>query len=613
MCGIALQFAPGRKATALSLERLRHRGPDGRGEWSSPDGACWMGHTRLAILDLTENGAQPMTEAAGRYVLVFNGEIYNHRELRGALSERAIAWRGESDTETLLEGYRAWGANVVSRLKGMFAFAVYDRESNALFVARDRFGMKPLYYTWREGVLTLASEVRVLLAEMEPKISRAGVSAYLTQGSCPESSLLWPSVQLLPAAHCLTLSADGRLETKSYWVPSPRKSVSRIPTTERVRELIEYSVEDHLQSDVPVGVFLSGGVDSSILTALAAQKLSRPLLTFSVGFAQKDFDETSVAAEVARRYRTDHHRIELDERKTAELVCEAVQRMDIPSVDAINTYIVADAVAKQGVKVAITGLGGDELFGGYPIFNEMRRLKWLASVPRSIRRLLGMAGSMGRRLAELPSLDVRSIVEWRRRFMTQQESALAGLPALGYPAHAGWPSLCDEFAEISWSEISGYMRGMLLRDSDQMSMACSLELRVPFLDHELVEYVLQLPASEKRRYPGTKGLLVAACKDLLPESVYRRPKLGFGLPMQQWMCGPLSAFVQSGIEHLRARDLVKAPFLDQCVQDFASGAAHWTRLWSVVVLGHYLNTIKTAAQAESFGTQARTLHVAHIG
>ncbi len=588
MCGIALQFSPGGKAKSFALEMLRHRGPDACGEWRSADGACWLGHTRLSILDPSPNGAQPMVDPDTGSALIFNGEIYNHRILRARLPHMKGRWRGESDTETILAGYRRWGRALPSRLKGMFAFALYDAEAKLMLIARDRFGIKPVYYVWQDGSLSVASEVRALLALTSMSYTPDSVSAYLSNGACPEENLLWSRIRCVPPGHLLELHSDGMLVLEQYWGGSLAPVKSNKAPAAHVRELLEYSVEDHLQADVPVASFLSGGIDSSVITALAAQKLSHPLLTFSVGFRQKGFDETAIAAEVARRYRTEHHRIELGEEETVALVREAVSKLDLPSVDAINTYIVASVVARHGIKVALGGLGGDELFGGYPVFRDIAKFRFLARLPWALRPLLGLAGSWGKRFAEMPSEDLTGIIRWRRRFFTGAETEAAGLAATSIQTTALPAGLPDDFAVVSWAELRGYMRDMLLRDADQMSMAVSLELRVPFLDHDLVEYLLRLPAREKRVRPGIKGLLVDACRDLLPSSVYRRPKMGFGLPMDDWLRGPLETFAAEGVDQVHRRGILKPEFLTRLQRGFECGAIHWTRLWSVAVLGHYL-------------------------
>lgn len=585
MCGIAVHFNSAGRATPLDLNLIHHRGPDSRGEWTSPDGRCWLGNTRLAIVDLSPTGSQPMTDPATGNVVAVNGEIYNHRALREQLGPN-VNWRGTSDTETLLQGYARWGRGVVDHLKGMFAFAIYDAARGELFLARDRLGIKPLYYTTDAEGFRAASEVKVLVGHSEAITARA-ISAYLQWGACPEGELLYGNVQALAAGHAMTIDPQGEIKTWRYW---PAQKAFASPTENvvpRVRELIDQAVEEHLLSDVPVASFLSGGIDSSIVTALAAQKLANKLQTYSVGFDLAEFDETAIADEIAQRYGTDHHRIQLSEEAVIHSVTEAVGQLDLPSVDAINTYIVSRAVAQRGVKVALSGLGGDELFGGYPSFRDVPRLQLVATLPRFLRRIVGLAGNLGDRLADLPATGgAGALALWRRRFLTDDMIRRAGLPVVSEPFESP-VALPDEFAQISWAELTGYMRRMLLRDADQMSMAVSLEMRVPFLDHELVEYVLGLPAAMKKRYPGVKGLLVEACRDLLPPSVYERPKAGFVLPMRHWMLGPLASFVEEGVRETVARKLLPQSFVDEMTGAFRRERVHWTRLWSLVVLGHF--------------------------
>jgi asparagine synthase (glutamine-hydrolysing) len=585
MCGIAVHFNSLGRATPLDLRLIHHRGPDCSGEWTSPDGRCWLGNTRLAIVDLSPTGAQPMTDPATGNVIVVNGEIYNHRALREQLGPD-VPWRGTSDTETLLHAYARWHHGLLNRIKGMFAFAIYDVAREELFVARDRLGVKPLYWTRDADSIRLASEVKVFGSEART-ITAESISGYLQWGACPERRLLFPDVEVLPPGHAMTISADGQMRTWRYWPAKKTFASGAVDAAQTVRQLLEKAVEEHLLADVPVASFLSGGIDSSIVTALAAQKLEKKLQTYSVGFDSAEFDESPIALEVAQRYGTDHHRIQLSEEEVIQSVTEAVAHLDLPSVDAINTYIVSRAVAQHGVKVALSGLGGDELFGGYASFRDVPRLKLLARTPRTFRRALGAVGNLAARLADLPNTtDAGELARWRRRFFTDEMIAEAGLPNRALPFECP-VELPDDFARISWAELTGYMRRMLLRDADQMSMAVSLEMRVPFLDHELVEYVLGLPAAEKKRCAGVKGLLIEACRDLLPASVYDRPKRGFVLPMRAWMLGPLASFVAEGLRESVARELLSPAFVRQLQAAFAADKLHWTRLWSIVVLGHF--------------------------
>lgn len=585
MCGIAVHFNPNGPAQPLDLQLLRHRGPDSCGEWSSRDGKCWLGNTRLAILDLSQSGSQPMTDPATGNVIVVNGEIYNHLALREQLGQ-AVTWNGTSDTETLLKSYARWGHEVVAHLKGMFAFAIYDAKTGELFLARDRFGMKPVYYLLDSHGFRAASEVRGLPAADLGRVTDRSLSGYLQWGACPEENLLYSELRLLPAGHAMVFGRNGQIKMWRYWPPRP--FASALENAPRgVRTLIEKSVEEHLLADVPVAAFLSGGIDSSIITAIAAQKLEKKLQTFSVGFELAEFDETVIAQEIAIRYQTEHHRIQLTRQETLSLVTEAVEKLDLPSVDAINTYIVSRAVAAHKVKVALTGLGGDELFGGYPSFRDVNRLGLVARSPRWLQSFVGKAMGFGDRLADLPSsAGAGDLTMWRRRFFTDRLISRAGLPICPSSFECD-VALPDDFARISWAELTGYMRQMLLRDADQMSMAVSLELRIPFLDHELVEYVLGLPESVKKRYPGPKGLLVEACRDLLPRAVYQRPKAGFVLPMRTWMLGPLAAFVEEGLHEAIARRFLPETWVNEIRTGFERDRLHWTRLWSLVVLGHF--------------------------
>lgn len=586
MCGIAAHFNRGGRATALDLELIHHRGPDSSGEWRSPSGAFWLGNTRLAIVDLSPCGAQPMSDPATGNVLVINGEIYNHRALREQLGSD-VPWRGTSDTETVLHAYARWGHGMLDRMKGMFAFAIYDHARQELFVARDRLGIKPLYYTSDDEGIRFASEVKMLAGIGESAARPRTISGYLQWGACPERNLLYPEIRVLPAGHAMTIPLEGERKTWRYW-PAQKALVSSTDNVVgTVRRLLERAVEEHLLADVPVASFLSGGIDSSVITALAAQKMSQPLQTFSVGFDIAEFDESPIAEEVARRYGTDHHLIRLSEEEVIESVTEAIDKLDLPSVDAVNTYIVSRAVRRKGVKVALSGLGGDELFGGYSTFSDVPSLQLLARVPRKLRVAMGRLPKLDDRLADLPSSGkAGDLAWWRRRFASDTMVRSAGLPSattsFECPVH-----LPDDYAITSWAELTGYMRRMLLRDSDQMSMAVSLELRVPFLDHQLVEYVLGLPAAEKKRGRIPKGLLVEACRDLIPPSVYDRPKRGFALPMPIWMRGPLARFVEDGLREATSRDFLPERFVRSAYDSFRAGRLHWSRLWSIVVLGQF--------------------------
>jgi asparagine synthase (glutamine-hydrolysing) len=592
MCGIAGAFSFRNDAQRLDLDLIQHRGPDSRGEWISPDRRVWLGMTRLAILDLSPTGNQPMIDPINGNVIVHNGEVYNHLDLRVELERLGARFAGTSDTETLLAAYRLWGGAMLARLKGMFAFAIYDNADNSIFLARDRFGIKPLYYFSGQNEFIFGSEVRGIVQRKRLRPTRESVVAYLQWGSCPHSSLLFPELNEFPVGSHMRVRHDGAGTPVSFWPPArfenTHKSLDRPALVRRTRELLEKSVREHILSDVPVACFLSGGVDSSVITALAARELRHELHTFSVGFDEATYDESGYARRIAEEYQTDHTEIRLSAEEVIETTKEAVLSMDLPSIDGINSYIVAKQVARRGFKVALAGVGGDELFGGYPQFRFLSRLKYLAQLPHSLFAL-PLRLKKGRHLFSdvPPRPDAGLFAHWWRRLWNAallREFGFSPREIQSEPA----PALPDDFARISWSELSHYMRDVLLRDSDQMSMAVSLEVRVPFLDHELVEFVLGLPASEKQRPHLAKSLLIESMRDLLPPEIYQRRKMGFELPMPVWIKGPLNDFALSGLRHAVERGIISEQHTQALYGAFASGELHWTKLWAVVVLGWYL-------------------------
>ena len=602
MCGIAGVFSFQDEAQPLDLRHLSHRGPDSSGAWWSEDRRCWLGHTRLAILDLSPTGAQPMTDPATGNVIVFNGEIYNHLTLRRELEALGAVFAGSSDTETLLAAYRLWGEAMLPRLKGMFALAIYDQASVSLFLARDRLGIKPFYYWRGKGTFVFASEIRGIVRSGGLQTTRESITAYLQWGCCPHSALLYPEVFELPVGSHLRVSSGPEAQPVTYWPPARFSNTApaggRPALVRRTRELLEAAVHEHILSDVPVACFLSGGIDSSVITALAARELHRELHTFSVGFEDAAYDESQYARLIAKRYQTDHTEIRLSSDEVIETVKEAVMKMDLPSMDGVNSYIVAKEVAKKGFKVALAGVGGDELFGGYPQFRTVSRLKYLALAPQLLLDL-ALRLKKGRHfLTDVPRrMDAGLFDQWTRRAWHAALLQSAGLSPRAIPEEPR-PELHDDFARISWSELSHYLRDMLLRDSDQMSMAVSLEVRVPFLDHELVEFALGLPAVVKEKPGFVKSLLIDATADLLPPAIYRRRKMGFELPMAHWIQGPLKDFALMGVQHASASGLFAEQYARHVYSSFAAGKLHWTKLWAFVVLGWYLQRNDVVSVAE---------------
>lgn len=593
MCGIAGVLSFQNDARPFDLDLIRHRGPDSRGDWFSPDRRAWLGMTRLAILDLSPTGDQPMTDPINGNVLVHNGEIYNHLSLRPELERLGARFVGTSDTETILTAYRYWREEMLPRLKGMFAFAIYDQADASIFLARDRFGIKPLYYFSGENEFVFASEARPIAQREKLAPTRESIVAYLQWGACPHSSLLFPELREVPVGSSLRIAREGARAPVGFWPPARFASTDaardRPALVRQMRELLEKSVQEHILSDVPVASFLSGGIDSSAITALAARELQSELHTFSVGFDEASHDESVFARRIATQYKTDHTEIRLSAAEVIETTKEAVMSMDLPSIDAINSYIVAKEVARRGYKVALAGVGGDELFGGYAPFRFLSRLKPLALVPRFLFAL-PLSIQKGRHLfSEVPSRpDAGLFDQWWRRLWNAALLREFGFPLRPIPEEPV-PALLDDFARISWSELSHYMRDILLRDSDQMSMAVSLEVRVPFLDHELVEFVLSLTGREKERNGIAKSLLIDSVRDLIPSEIYERKKMGFELPMSVWMRGPLRQFTSDGLQHVAAHDVLSAPHVHALHERFERGKLTWQKLWALVVLGWYLH------------------------
>lgn len=608
MCGLAGMIG-GRGAEAVvnrMADALDHRGPDDDGmtilETVRGTRAGAFGHRRLAVLDLTTAGSQPMTSSDGRWTIVYNGEIYNFREIRDQLRRGGARFRSESDTEVLLEGWARHGPAFLERLRGMFALALWDRETGRAFLARDSFGIKPLYHAETEEGVLFASEVRALLASgrVARTLSRKGVASYLSTGSAAEPWTIIEGIRALPAGTCMEVSVGAdRVEATepTDWTRSPLVPVvedrvhDRHEAALRIRSTLLDSIAHHLVSDVPVGLFLSGGIDSSAVVALAAEVSDRPPATFTIVFAEDEYSEAEPARALARRYGNRHHEISLEGGDLLQMLPDAFRSMDQPSTDGFNTYAVSRAVRARGIKVALSGLGGDELFAGYPSFRRARRLASIQWLPGVVRRLgEAMAGSGVRREKMRAFLadryPARAAYRGSRmlfgreqvRRLTGEDTELVGLSA---------PEDLSLLGRISWYELSGYMRDTLLRDSDVFSMAHGLELRVPFVDREMVRVAMSIDDELKLEARRPKPMLVEAVEDLLPREVWDRPKQGFVLPFERWMRGALRAEIERtfvsgesvrvGIEPGEARE-VWGGYLG------GRGGMNWARPWALYTL-----------------------------
>jgi asparagine synthase (glutamine-hydrolysing) len=641
MCGIAggvfwnrsTDAAGAESAVAAMVRTLEHRGPDGRGvrclQTVGPAEAnrpfAVLGHTRLAIIDLSAAGAQPMGGENGSPCITYNGETYNFTEIRTQLAAAGASFSSGTDTEVILRGYDAWGIDVLQHLRGMFALALWDGRRHRLLIARDRLGIKPLYYFRGNGLFLFASEVRALLATglVPRRLDATALWQYLGYQSIPAPRTLVDGVRLLPPGHWMTIGEDGREYSAAYWrmldAASEPLDVSRDEALARVRHSLRDAVAAHLVSDVPVGAFLSGGIDSSAVVGLMREAGFTPR-TFSIGFNEDAFDESRHSASVARLHQTEHTHVALAGTDLLDQLPEALQAMDQPTGDAVNTYVVSKAVRARGIKVALSGLGGDELFGGYPSFARLTRIADIARIwgrtPASLRtltgtavRALGGASVQASKAAAAIESDgsLSSMFPLTRQLLSVEQRTALIHPAileravetvdpydhLLADAYAAVPG-AGVFAQISFAEARTYMHDVLLRDTDQMSMAHALEVRVPLLDHRLVDLVTALPDSVKQTDGVPKRLLVESVGTLLPASIVHRPKQGFTLPFDPWMRGPLREFCAERLgEHgLTGRGLMNPDVVGRLWESFLRGGkdVSWSRLWALVVLDAWLES-----------------------
>ena len=559
MCGIAgiVIREPDKEFLAKKMRQmqiiLRHRGPDDAGAYLSPDGCAGLAHTRLSILDLSPAGHQPMASPDGRFHITFNGEIYNFRELRTELEADGEFFQTQTDTEVLLRMYQRYGPDCLREMAGMFALGIWDEREKSCFLARGPMGVKPLYYTASSQRLAFASELRGLLGAglTSSRLSRTAVQGFLMFGTVQEPETLIEDVQQLPAGSWLRWQ-DGRVRARKYFEIQFSRDVPKEmnPVVDTRAALIE-SVRRHFVSDVPVGVFLSGGIDSTALVALARTIGVEKLHTFSISFDSPELNEGHVAAQTARHFGTEHHDWRLGSTEGKELLADFVNCLDQPSIDGFNTYCVSKWAHDCGAKVVLSGLGGDEFFGGYPSFQRVPYLsklgRWL-TLFGSTKKMAGGAVQkfsslprnrrVGAFLSGQPSLGA---AYWTSRgIFTPNESQQllnryfpdnlgASDPSLMHFTVPAQPTPEDM---VSYLEISRYMRNQLLRDSDVMSMAWALELRVPFVDVRLAETLVKIPAAI--RLQAGKKLLLDAVPEI-PDWVAQRQKQGFTFPFEEWM------------------------------------------------------------------------------
>jgi asparagine synthase (glutamine-hydrolysing) len=598
MCSISGVFNAGSDVVQRMNDAQRHRGPDDQGIVQCGD--VVLGNTRLAIIDISAAGHQPMHDPLTGNWITYNGETYNFKDLR---NELAGPWSSNTDTEVVLRAYREFGVDAFSKLRGMFALAVWDNQNQTLVLARDPLGIKPLYYYATQDEFVFASELRALLASglIPRKRSAASIDSYLANGSVEAPLTIIDGVKQLLPGHVLHVRVnDAReiaLTDAEFATPRPQSvERNREDAVARLRHELEESVRLHLVSDVPLGVFLSGGMDSSALVALMSRMGIRPK-TFSVVFDEAKFTEAPFSRAVAERFNTDHSEIRLSEERLLEILPEAIASLDQPTMDGINTFVVSSAVKSKGITVALSGLGGDELFAGYPSFRRALRFAEMSPLSKRVLRAasglgqVALNGSVQRhKFWQLANSGGRAEDVYRISRQLFSADAVTRITGRNGGKHTrnGNRDDADIVNAISRLELSGYMTNTLLRDTDAMSMAHSLEVRVPFVDTKVVDYVLSLPGEWKApSRVGPKPLLADTVGDLLPREFLNRPKMGFTLPFEKWLQGSLRGEVGSVLEmtgrglDVQAIREVWRRFLER------PRAVGWSRPWSLYVLARW--------------------------
>jgi asparagine synthase (glutamine-hydrolysing) len=591
-------------------DAIAHRGPDAEGVFV--EGNIGLGHRRLSIIDTSAAGNQPFYSSDKNIVVVFNGEIYNYIELKEEL-QSDYHFLTSTDTEVIIAAYLKWGEKCVERFIGMFGLALLDKRSNTLFIYRDRLGVKPIYFAQNSGGIIFSSEIRAIIRSglITAKIDGNSLIEYLKFQSVQAPKTILQGVEMLMPG-CFLRVTEKAIETIQYWSLSDSKydlkNATRNEVKLEVRRLLEDSVALRMRADVPFGAFLSGGIDSSIVVGLMSKFATKPVNTFSITFHETEYNEEEYSSLIADLYKTDHHNIKLSANDFLKLVPEALNAMDHPSGDGPNTYVVSKVTREAGVKMAMSGLGGDEVFAGYDVFKRVYALqqkKWIAATPRALRALAASAlntvkpSIASQKIGELlksESIDVASTYALTRQlWMDKSIAKLCPNTSIGksqvYQIASSFEASPSKILSyVSKCEMKTYMLNVLLRDADQMSMASALEIRVPFLDHRLVDYVLAV--TDDIKFPHSpKQLLVESCADVIPDSIVNRPKMGFTFPWAHWMKNELKPFCEEGLESLkRIESLDHMEVMAQWNQ-FLSGSklVSWSRMWPLVVLGHWVN------------------------
>jgi asparagine synthase (glutamine-hydrolysing) len=615
MCGISGYFAftnninpEHAAATWRATSLLAHRGPDDCGLFQ--DSRVILGHRRLSILDLSAEGHQPMCNEDSTVWVVFNGEIYNFLELRQSLMAAGHHFRSRCDTEVLIHGYEEWGIEkLLGKLRGMFAFALYDAGKSQLILARDRFGIKPLYYVagHDDQWVAFASETKALVGSglASPELDRRALAGFLLLGSIPEPWTIRKHIRCLPPGHFMVLSRGCELHARRYWdfaeATAEERERQRRGAGPSIAETLQEAVASHLISDAPLGVFLSGGMDSAAISALASRAHAGPLKTVTITFREDGFNEAAQARAASQAFGTEHHELRVTSRDFISQLPSFLAAMDQPTNDGVNTYFVSRAAREAGLKVVLSGLGGDEVFWGYRHYSWLEgRAPWLRmllSLPRPLRRTALAASSLygsatgqekWKRLGCIGDRPTAGSLYLSARgfFPTLQVAQLLGvsptaLHQVAEEALAAGPLDRMDGESFNYLEMKRYLHDQLLRDADVFSMAHAIETRIPFLDHELACRVACLPAADKCPNGINKPALLHALPHPVLAAAAGRKKMGFTFPIGRWLAENLEPMR----EIAQRSDALDRRETATLFREFGAGRLHWSRAWAMVVLG----------------------------
>jgi len=577
MCGILGKSASdsiNEESFKSDLLKMTHRGPDDFGSYFSEKVA--FGQTRLSIIDLSKSGHQPMVSKCDNYVIIYNGEIYNFKEIKEDLLKKGYDFFSNSDTEVILNGFIEYKEEIVKKLNGMFVFSIYNKRKKEIFLARDRSGIKPLYFFKNKTELVYSSEIKVL-KKYTKNINRDAKILFLLLGYVPEPYTIYEKISMFPAG-CYGYYIDNKLKITKYtgyeFEPKIVKPYEKIVTD--VSSLFDSAIKRHLISDAPIGIFLSGGLDSSVITAASA-KYKKNIQTISLVFKDKELNEERYQDLVVRKYNTKHTKYLIDEELFLNTIDDFLDSMEQPTIDGLNTFFVSKAAKENGLSTVLSGIGGDEIFYGYPSFKEGGTLKFLSNIPYCIMKVFEYSSKYKKlellkaekELAYyLPKRAIFSPIEISEILNIDKSNVYSLIAELWKTYNSS--SIRHIEDKISFYELNMYMKNQLLRDADVFGMAHSLEIRVPFLDKELVDYILRVEPKEKfGKY--NKKILSDISKNILPKEIFNRPKMGFVLPFENWFRKNINRF-----------DLDK-----DIKNQFINKKITWSRFWAILVLDRF--------------------------